>query len=125
MPVGFSAHEHDITTVAQYMNCNERESLADFFGLDLAYAREKECPDPDNWLESGIVEMYRNYSIPAFLFYGCKVELRQDFREVKQLYSNTALEAFSGAIAHEWREDRSGVNLGMLSSFHSHPFPHY
>jgi hypothetical protein len=125
IPVGFSAHGHDINTIAQYMNCNERESSADFFGLDFAYAKAKECPDPDNWLENGIVEMYRNYSIPAFLFYGCMVKLRQDFRGVKQLYSNTTLEVFSGAIAHEWYGDGSDDGLGMLSNFHSHSIPHY
>jgi Glucanosyltransferase len=117
IPVGATAHEHELDKVPQYMNCGDPSSSIDFFGMEFSYSRTRECPNSTNWLDEaifkGATEAYRGYSIPSFFFYGCAVKLKPDFKEVQTIYSNATTEVFSGGIVHEWLEDWDvGADLG-------------
>lgn len=117
IPVGGSAHEYDLSTVPQYLNCGESISSADFYGLEVGFSDKARCPNFFSMLEDGLVESYRSYSIPVFFFYGCPVEQRENFGEVQGIYNKTTTEVFSGGVAYEWMEDWNfGADLGKAST---------
>jgi hypothetical protein len=104
IPFIAATYQYDMSTVPQYVNCGERSSSADSLGIDLTYVEERrlECRNVTSWMESGIIEEYRGYSIPTLLFYGCISEVRKDFSEIRAIFSNAATEVFSGVIIFGW-----------------------
>lgn len=107
IPVMTATYQYDMSTVPQYMNCGERGSSADVLALDLTYVEDikSRCTNVSSWFASGVVDQYRGYSIPTFLLYGCVVQIRKDFNEIQDIFSNIAAKVFSGVVIFGWFDD--------------------
>jgi 1,3-beta-glucanosyltransferase GAS1 len=124
IPVGALVREHALDKMAQFINCGDRANSADFLALQRrwGYLNAPVCSKPGEFLEPGIADDYRNYSIPAFFFYGCNTKERGDFSEVQEIYGNISSRVFSGGVGSEWYPNPqyggdSGTLLASLDLF--------
>jgi hypothetical protein len=103
IPIGATASDHNRMRVADYMNCGERNNSIDFFGINRP-SDETSCADISSWFDEGIVDEYREFSIPTYFKAGCLNDLRGNFDEIPIIYSNTSSSVFSGAIVNAWTD---------------------
>jgi hypothetical protein len=99
------------------MNCGDLTSSIDFLALEISIQGKSQCQNSTSRLEDGLVESYRDYTIPTFFFYGCPANQTTDFEEVKSIYNSSTTEVFSGGIVYEWMEDNEErLDFGKYSS---------
>jgi hypothetical protein len=117
IPIGISSRQTQRSLVAQYMNCGDLTSSIDFLALEISIQGKSQCQNSTSRLEDGLVESYRDYTIPTFFFYGCPANQTTDFEEVKSIYNSSTTEVFSGGIVYEWMEDNEErLDFGKYSS---------
>jgi Glucanosyltransferase len=114
IPIGVGLTHHDVSQLASFLNCGDRNSSMDFVFFDFNFKQDDSCPDPKSWASTDMINQYRTYDIPAFYLYGCNKALRGNFDEVKTIYRNESLAVFSGGVAFEYFETwQVGADHGM------------
>jgi hypothetical protein len=115
IPVGAFGFSYNPSSVTEYLNCGDKHSSADFYGIKNIFKRSAPLP------YYRILENYSNYSIPLFFFYDNSGKNNSEFLEVQDIYAESITNVFSGGVVREWldnptsKEDRGKCPMNRVS----------
>jgi hypothetical protein len=110
IPVGALGFSYNPTSVTEYMNCGDKESSADFYGIKNFFKFSAPLP------YYRILESYSNYSIPLFFYFDNNGKKDQDFAQVRDIYAESITKVFSGGVVREWFDNpTSTMNRGRYA----------
>jgi Glucanosyltransferase len=116
IPVGYSLFHRQISGLVNFINCGNKSTSADFIIFDKSYDLSSECSDPSLLVTDALIEDYRGFDIPSLFDFGCTANSERNFEETQHIFSNKALEVFSGGMVYEW-QDNWGEGYGLGKSF--------
>jgi hypothetical protein len=105
IPVGLSAWDRNRTRLPDYMNCGDTISSVDFFVIKTSSTFDQvTCDTGQSLLDGGLVDEYRDFSIPTFFFSTCATDLQGTFSKLSLIYNNLSSSVFSGVIVQSWTD---------------------
>jgi hypothetical protein len=117
IPFGYinSIHDPSVGTVAEFLNCGDREDSVDFYGFGKPIRKLNYCADSASIFGDDLVAQYAGYSIPTFTLGGCQRNNSHSFSEIQQIFGDPGADILSGIFIREWMDNPSnGANLGKF-----------
>jgi hypothetical protein len=101
IPVGIMGFCHRKGAFLDFLNCGDKDGSIDFYEMGLPFPPLGGCETRPTFYD-GMVEDYRNSSIPLLIDYGHPVSEKANFAEIHDLFSASMIEVFSGGILYCW-----------------------
>jgi 1,3-beta-glucanosyltransferase GAS1 len=115
--IGYSLSDNatSLGSISSYLNCGEKNTIADFLGLD-DFSWCGATPSFQSSDYNNLINTFVDFSVPTFLSqFGCTADLPRKFAEVSAIYSPNMTEVFSGGLAYEYIEESDDFgNLQLL-----------